>query len=125
MKHIEILFNDFKDRADFLCVYILEAHAQDEWPISSARFHDGEPVILNQQKTISERVETAKAFVKRYETEVPVVCDTMTNEFEKKYAPWPVRFYIVNNRKMAHIENPEGCTYYIGRVRKALESILD
>ena len=50
-----------------------EAHAQDEWPISSPRYHDKVPVIINQPKTNEERLDVAQRFVERYQFQV-VVC---------------------------------------------------
>jgi hypothetical protein len=38
--------------ADWRFVYVAEAHAQDEWPLRSARFSaDGQPVVVDQPPT--------------------------------------------------------------------------
>jgi hypothetical protein len=36
-------------------VYISEAHARDEWPV-------GDPIIIDQPKTLSKRLEIANGF---------------------------------------------------------------
>ena len=36
-------------------VYISEAHARDEWPV-------GDPIIIDQPKTLSKRLEIANKF---------------------------------------------------------------
>lgn len=37
---INTLKNDAIDKANFRFVYIAEAHATDEWPVTSARFNE-------------------------------------------------------------------------------------
>jgi hypothetical protein len=63
------LFAELQDQADIRGVYITEAHAQDEWPITSARYTpDRKPVILNQ-------VHLQTLQISRDSLEVPfVVC---------------------------------------------------
>jgi len=33
LKDLQQLYFDFKEKADFLTIYIIEAHASDEWPL--------------------------------------------------------------------------------------------
>jgi len=47
------LFKEFKDTADFLMVYIKEAHAIDEWPL-------GNHCVVKQHKSLEERINIAK-----------------------------------------------------------------
>jgi hypothetical protein len=109
-------------RAQLCMIYIEEAHAQDEWPISSCRLSKkglsaasaagecgggarGAPVIYLQQKTIGDRLAAARDFVRDYEVPlqpeaapaapgVLVVADQIANGFETTYAAWPLRWYI-------------------------------
>lgn len=51
----------WRQRAAFLMVYIAEAHAADEWPISSARFNEGRGAVnIKQHKSNEERIAAAK-----------------------------------------------------------------
>ncbi|GMH54801.1 hypothetical protein TrST_g3682, partial [Triparma strigata] len=84
---------------DFLVVYIEEAHAQDEWPISSSRYAE-KPVLINQPTTVEERIAVCKIFLSSYN--VPesgpnfqvIVDDPSTNNaFSAAYAPWPFRLF--------------------------------
>ncbi len=51
----------WRQRAAFLMVYIAEAHAADEWPISSARFNEGRGAVnIRQHKSNEERIAAAK-----------------------------------------------------------------
>lgn len=133
------LLDEWGSQADFLCVYILEARklpsfiniyisfvcdradcfagdAQDEWPISSARYNNGKPVIYNQPRSMKERLAIANAFVSNYNIRVPVVCDQMDNAFEEAFAPWPFRFYIIEDGKLALKPQPRNCAYDVSEI---------
>jgi len=98
------LYEDNKAMADFLTVYILEAHAVDEWPISSARYSPkGTPVSFAQHKEIRERHDAAQQFVTDFNYCIPMVLDTMDDEFQKAYAPWPIRIYIVEKEDSGEV----------------------
>lgn len=84
----------------FLCVYILEAHADDEWPIRTRP-----ELVIRQHRSLSERLTAAKRLLASRECLMwPVVLDTMGNEFNRAYSAWPVRGYIVDGRgRIVHI----------------------
>ncbi len=59
---------------DWRFVYVAEAHAQDEWPLRSARFSaDGQPVVVDQPKTLDARLGLARRFKADYGIESPLV----------------------------------------------------
>jgi len=89
----------YKDAIDFLAVYILEAHANDVWPL-------GTKICINNHKTMEDRLNVANNFVKEYGMEIPVLVDEMTNNFNAQFASWPERFYIVQNGEMKVIALP-------------------
>lgn len=75
---------------DFAVVYIEEAHASDEWPIYQV-------ADIPQHKSIGDRLEVAQ----RYRRDFPchprlLFCaDTFGNEFNRAYASWPFRFWVL------------------------------
>lgn len=88
------MFSKYKDRAAFLVVYIIEAHAKDEWPV-------GETVsFCEQPKTLEARRELARKYKDMNGMTMEVGVDTMNNEFESVFAAWPLRFYVVRNGKL-------------------------
>jgi len=111
------MYGELKSKVDFLCVYIAEAHGQDEWPISSCRFNNGKVVKYNQPKTIEERLAIAADFVAAFQFELPLVVDEISNPFEKEYAPWPIRFFVLQNKKIQYIAEPKNCSYDVGQLR--------
>jgi len=85
--------------ARFMCVYQSEAHASDEWPI-------GTKVCVKQHCTLEDRIKAAKEFISTYNYRVSVLLDTMTNEFNGKFAAWPERWWLVRNGKLMHVGEP-------------------
>lgn len=96
------IFNDYKDHADFLTIYIREAHPTDEWVMkSNAKEKDN--VCYAQPKTLADRVAIANDFTKRFKYPVPFGIDEMSNAANDAYAAWPERLYIIDeNGKIAY-----------------------
>lgn len=92
---------EFADKMRFLCVYIAEAHAADEWyyniihemifihscrPISSARASiTGETINFKQPVSNEQRMGLANRFVNDYKFEIETVIDLIDNPFESMY----------------------------------------
>lgn len=85
--------------ADFVVVYLMEAHAKDQWPL-------GSHVEIEQHKNLEERIAAAEAFIQRFDCKVPVLIDTMSNQFNDLFAAWPERFFVIHNMKMRYIAQP-------------------
>jgi hypothetical protein len=86
------IWEKYKDRAEFLTVYVSEAHPDDEWRMESNR---EEKVILDQPRTFEERREAARLLVDRFEYGLPLALDAMDDKAEAAYAAWPERLYVV------------------------------
>jgi len=81
-------------------VYIAEAHANDVWPL-------GKHVDLPSHKTIQDRRDAALMLKNKFDCQVPMLLDTMTDEFDAKFAVWPERYYVIQRGKMEHVFFPE------------------
>ena len=97
-------------------VYIAEAHAMDEWPVTSARFNRGRgPVIVDKQPTrLSERCALAQKFFRDFSmTGMELLVDDPEegDPFEKAYAPWPLRLYLIRGSVIEWIAEPRDCSY--------------
>mmetsp|Transcript_9079 Transcript_9079/g.13683 ORF Transcript_9079/g.13683 Transcript_9079/m.13683 type:complete len:120 (+) Transcript_9079:1509-1868(+) len=111
---------------DFAFVYIEEAHATDEWPISSSRYTpDNQIVSVEQPKLASERVKLARRFAQTFGlgTEMKVLVDDPehSNLFEVAYSPWPIRLYVIENGMMRFISAPTDCAHDVSELRAWLE----
>jgi len=80
-------------------VYIDEAHANDIWPL-------GKHIDLPSHKTFEDRKNAATLLIEKFNFQIPILFDTMDNEFDKQYAVWPERYYTIENRKIEYISEP-------------------
>ena len=87
------IYNDYKDKADFLTVYVREAHPTDEWQMKSNVKDD---VCYAQPKTLEQRVAIAKDFTTRFKFPLPFGIDEMANAADSAYAAWPERLYVID-----------------------------
>ena len=111
-----------------MMVYIEEAHAVDEWPVRSGRFVPGGiPVSVEQPKTTNERLGICTEFLqtmglpKDGELKIAVDGPEEGNLFEKAYAPWPVRMFVIEDGTMQFISAPTECSHNVGELREWLE----
>ncbi|KAI9032477.1 hypothetical protein DFJ74DRAFT_764160 [Hyaloraphidium curvatum] len=96
-------------RADLLAVYIREAHASDEWPIRSARFaRDGKPVEVRAHVSLNDRARAAAGFRDAFGFRVPILLDGMDDAFDAAYAPWPIRFFVLQDGRAEFVSEPVG-----------------
>ena len=103
------LYDDYKDRADFLQVYIREAHPQDEWQMKS---NIKEAICYPQPKTLAQRVAIANDFIKRFHFTLPMAVDDIRGSADLAYAAWPERIYIVDDRGLIACRGGMGPFYY-------------
>jgi hypothetical protein len=89
------MYERYGQEAAFLTVYIKEAHPEDEWQMES---NEKEKVCYPQPKTLAERVAIANDFVQRFRYPVPLAVDDIDNRANARYAGWPERFYIVDEK---------------------------
>jgi len=82
----------FAGKADFLSIYIREAHPTDEWQMDS---NVKEGVCYPQPTKLEERLAIARDFVAREKWQIPLLVDDMENKVDFVYAGWPERMYVV------------------------------
>jgi len=120
---LHAIYQQYKHAYDFVCVYIMEAHAMDEWPISSPRGSvDGKPINIKQPKSIEQRLALADKFVADYKFEIPMVVDPMDNSFDEVFCAWPFRFYTVKDGKLAFKAQPHKAQYDLNHLRAWIEA---
>eukprot|EP00656_Telonema_subtile_P037904 TRINITY_DN4233_c0_g2_i2.p4 TRINITY_DN4233_c0_g2~~TRINITY_DN4233_c0_g2_i2.p4 ORF type:complete len:135 (+),score=39.60 TRINITY_DN4233_c0_g2_i2:1641-2045(+) len=91
MPRIRELLAEHAQCADFLMVYLEEAHASDEWPIYQLEQD------IPQHKTLPERLGVANKFLQDFCQECPLqlVVDSIDNQFNQVFASWPFRFWVL------------------------------
>ena len=131
------LAREFDGAAALITVYTVEAHAVDEWPISSCRFNmrggaaSSEPVCVPQPATDAARLALAADFVADFEYPGCVLVDppSVDSPFEAAYAPWPFRFFGMHTDsegppRLGHVAHPRDCSYSVAELRDWLLSAL-
>jgi hypothetical protein len=93
------IYNDYKDHADFLTVYVREAHPTDEWQMKS---NVKEDVCYAQPKTLAQRVAIANDFIKRFNYPIEFGIDDINDAADGAYSAWPERLYIIENGHIAY-----------------------
>ena len=91
MARIEELSVKYKEVANFVIVYVKEAHPEDEWQMAN---NEDTGVVYTQPTTIDERRELARAFVDQMDVETETLLDDIENTAMACYAAWPERFYV-------------------------------
>lgn len=83
------VFDKFGTKAEFLFIYIREAHPMDGWKM-------GKDSTINDPKTIAERESAAKKAVSVTKIKFQVLIDGMDDIVAMKYAAWPNRLFVVD-----------------------------
>jgi type I thyroxine 5'-deiodinase len=87
------IYDQYKDKLQFFCVYIQEAHPTDGWQVLSNLEQD---VIFESPINADERAEMASTCALRLNFRMPMLLDNMTNEVDLKYAALPERLYVLD-----------------------------
>lgn len=99
---LHTLYLQYRDRVQFLTIYIREAHPLDGWRLgegvtgllmSTIGF---KPTIdVNDPKTIEERRSIARRCQADLKYEIPTYVDEMDDAISKAYAAKPTRLYLI------------------------------
>jgi hypothetical protein len=83
----------YGDRANFLVVYVREAHASDEWEMED---NAKAGVRIAQPVTDGERRAAALGLVAHAKVTIPVVVDLVDDAVGVPYGAWPERLYVLD-----------------------------
>ncbi len=91
--NVEKLYQNYKDRATFVMVYVREAHPTDGWSMES---NDRVGVSLPQPRTYDERVAVARTCDKRLNLGFPMLVDKIDDTVGARYSGMPSRLYLID-----------------------------
>uniref|UniRef100_A0A669PHX6 Iodothyronine deiodinase n=1 Tax=Phasianus colchicus TaxID=9054 RepID=A0A669PHX6_PHACC len=109
------LVKDFSSIADFLIIYIEEAHAVDGWAFKNN-------VVIKNHRSLEDR-KTAAQFLQQKNPLCPVVLDTMENLSCSKYAALPERLYILQAGNVIYKGGVGPWNYHPQEIRTVLEKM--
>lgn len=99
------LYETYRDRVQFFCVYIQEAHPSDGWQVP-ANVDAG--VLHAQPRTIEERARVAETCVVKLNLAMPMLLDAMTNDVDARYAALPERLYVLDAQGLVFFKSVMG-----------------
>ena len=119
---LEALYKEYGKKAQFLMVYIREAHPSDGWQ-SKQNVKDG--VVYKQPKTLAQRAKVAKACRDGLKMTIPCVLDGIDNKVDTAYGAKPDRLCVVDiNGKVAYHSKRGPWGFKPKDAEKALKEIL-
>jgi thiol-disulfide isomerase/thioredoxin len=92
---IEDIHQRFKDSANFLAIYVREAHPDDGWAMQSNRKLG---VSVTQPKTFEERVSIAKQCQQKLNYTMPLLVDQIDDTVGNAYSGMPARLYVIDRQ---------------------------
>ncbi len=95
----------FKDRVDFYCVYIQEAHPDDGWQVQQ---NLDQEIILNAPGNIDERAAIAEVCALRLNLAMPMLLDDMTDQADRLYNALPERLYLIDEAGIVRFKTVAG-----------------
>jgi len=119
----------FSSSADFVCVYIAEAHPAE-------KKHFGGNYDIRTHEGFDDRMAAANVFVSEFDdllqkkfaslkdVDVPVVVDPMTDEANRKYAALPERLFGIVGGKVGYAGDVGPYGYDIDAVEEWIQKVL-
>ena len=128
MNAYQEFYDKYSSIADIYIIYILEAHFVEK--DSDGNFIGGWPIgyqyNYGQTKTIEERTKMVDLLVDEFHPTIPIYMDTIDNEFQNSYNPWPDRAFVFLNNKIKYIAriNDDGTrdNYWTDEIARLIDS---
>ena len=83
------------DKADFLMVYVREAHPTDGWAMKS---NEKVGVAVAQPTTLAERVSVAEQCAAKLNPTMPLLVDDINDTVGNAYSGMPARLYVIDTQ---------------------------
>ncbi len=97
------MYKAYGEQAEFLVVYIKEAHAADsDWPMAVP----GE--TINTPKTWDQRSGNAKKCLTKLKIDIPCVIDDLDDSVDGHYSGWPDRLFVVDKAGKVVVSGDRG-----------------
>lgn len=115
------LYKQYKGRAAFYVVYILEAHPIDAWQDED---NQKDKIAVASAKSEADRCATAETCMTKLSLEIPPLVDDLQNSTEIAYTGWPDRLYVIDREgKIAYKSRPGPYGFKPADVEATLKTI--
>ena len=103
---IDEVYEQFKDKAEFLFVYVREAHPNSVLSIEDEKGNESLRTIP-QAANAEERKQAAIYCQRSIQLQLPIAVDSIDNKVGQAYAGWPNRMVVVDTHgKIVYASNP-------------------
>lgn len=92
---VEAVWNRQKEHADFLFVYVREAHPTDGWAMKS---NEKAGVLVSQPRTFEERQLVAEQCVAKLKPSIPFYVDDIADTAGNLWSAMPARLYVIDSQ---------------------------
>jgi hypothetical protein len=117
------LYEQYKDKVEFLVVYITEAHPSDVWQMQS---NLKDKVVFASPKDEDERAQVAGTCVRKLGIEIPALIDAFGNSTEQAYTGWPDRLYVIDGRgRVSYKAKPGPFGFKSDELRAAIVKLVN
>src|SRR5579862_1155306 len=99
------MYRNYKSKADFYVVYIIEAHSTDGWQLDS---NLTEGVLIAKAASFEERHQAASSCALGLKLSIPILVDTMDNRAENTFSAWPERLYVLSRDGVVAYQGGKG-----------------
>ena len=90
---LKALYARYRGRAQFVMVYVNEAHTGDTW---QSTVNERERISLQGAKTLEQKAGNAAVCARKLEIPFPMAVDGLDRSVESAYAGWPSAVYVLN-----------------------------
>ena len=108
------LATEYRDKADFLTIYIQEVHPTDGWAFRTNSY------AIRTHKTIEERIAAARVLKER-RPDIPVVVDKMDDAATKVYGVRSERLYVIHKGVVTYQGGRGAANYHVHQVEEFLK----
>lgn len=103
--NVEKLYRRYGDRANFLMIYVREAHPTDGWQMES---NESAGVSLPQPSTYEERAKVARVCGDHLKLGFPMLVDTIDDTVGAYFSGMPSRLYLIDSEGRIAFKNGRG-----------------
>ena len=115
---VDAVYQRYKDEANFVMVYVREAHPTDGWKMQ-ANAKAG--VEVKQPITFGERVNVCDQFCAKLKPTMPVAVDEIHDPVGNAYSGMPSRLYVIDSTgKVAYKSGRGPFGFKVGEMEQAL-----
>jgi thiol-disulfide isomerase/thioredoxin len=119
---VDTIANRYSDQAQFLAVYVREAHPTDGWSMHSNEIAG---IAVSQPRTLTERQGVAKTCADRLKMSIPLLVDDLEDTVGNAYSGMPARLYVIDgNGRIAYKSGRGPFGFKAGEMEQSLQMAI-